>query len=328
MLIADTEIATPLDKAYAYNMDWRYKVASVLEDRREIHRLMADEWVYAQIQYLGLVDDEEFNDCLEDAVCARHVVGNQLRDVAEANSIYQSGPGDHTHERLEALLLCPELSYKVIAHEFNINENVVRMFEKIFFNVRDDEGRLYGYSGLLMYAALKGARKYDSTRPAEESDPALWRIISFEGGYKPLYSLWAWQFKGDLAGFTGPDIMVDMMRNLYRQMDKFLRSDHVDSRALAQMLTTLMQQFADMRKEGILSDKDVIDPNMMMLEFIKLLAPERIVETAETLKLAQDDLDGKLQAVMSREGRGGKDDKPKAFRQIEAHINKGAVKDV
>lgn len=328
MQIASAEVFTPFDKAYAYDMSWRHEAAIALGGgsggKDIVHTLVADDYLFTQMKYLDLIQDDVFEDCLDSIIMDRETRNNVLRDVAEANRIHQTTVMDHTSERLEAMLLCPEFDYAVIGREFGLMPGVVRAFEKLFFNIRDDEGKMLGCTGLLMYATLRGAVSFDGSEERNKSHPSHWRVLAFEGGYKPLYAIWGWKAKGDMTNLTFVDLTADMMRNTYRQMDKVLRfNDRIDVRALAQILTTLNQQFADLRKSGILSDKDEIDPNAMILEVIKLLAPERLIETEDTLKLAQKDLDGKLAAVMAKEGRSQVGDKPAAFKHIEAQLNKG-----
>ena len=329
MLIAAAEIATPFDVAYAYDMAWRHDAAIAIgggSGTQMIHTLLSDDYLFAQMKYLDLIQDDIFEDCLDSIIMDRDTKNNLLRDVAEANRIHQTTARDHTSERLEAMLLCPEFNYEVIGREFSLMPGVVKAFERLFFNIRDDEGKMLGCTGLLMYATLKGAVAFDGAQPRDSVNPSHWRITAFEGGYKPLYGLWSWKAKGDMTNLNYIDFLTDMMRNTYRKMDMLLRfNDRLDLRGLAQLLTTLNMQFADMRKSGILSDKDEIDPNSMILEVVKLLAPERLVETADVMKLAQTDLDGKLTAVLAKEGRANVGDKPKAFQHIDAQLslNKG-----
>lgn len=331
MFIADTDIATPYDKAYAYKMSWRHEAAIAINSERVVHRFIGDDGVFMQMKYLDMIDDDVFENCLDDLIGDRSSDDNPLRSIAEANKIFQTGSQDHTKERLEAMLLCPEFNYDVIGNEFDIPGSTVRMFEKLFFNIRDDQGRLKGNTGLLMYAVLKGAVAFTARagREAEESHPMHWRILAFEGGYKRLYADWNWKPKGDLEAMNIVDVSADLMRSTYSSLNRMLRfNPNVSGQVLAQMLTTLTQQFADMRKSGILSDSDKIDPNAMILEVIKLLAPERMLETEEKIKLVQVDLDTKLAAVLAKEGRGKPDEQPQAFRHIDSQLNKGVSDNV
>lgn len=323
MIIGAIEVITPQDKAYAYDMSWRHEIAKALKVFKDPNKFLADDWIFKQVQYLKALDDECIEACLDDSS------EGMFYDTAIANKLYQSSSSDHSKERIEALLLCPELDYETIGKEMNVPPEAVCTFEKLFFNVRDSKGKLVASTGLLMYAALKGAVAFDGTARKDESYPGHWRIVAFEGGYKPLYAIWGWKFKSDkLPGFTPADFTIDMMRNAYRHIDKVLRfNERIDVKALAQILTTLSQQFADLRREGILSEDDKINVNNLAFDMLKLLAPERVIESDVERNLAQGELDAKLQSVMTMEAQSSKGS-ASSLKHIERQLNKGATDNV
>jgi hypothetical protein len=205
-----------------------------------------------------------------------------------------------------------------------MDSSVVKTFERLFYNIRDDEGRLKGNTGLVMYAALKGSQRLEPAGNANNTNTAYWRVLAFEGGYRSVFAEWGWPYKNDFPGYTVPEFTVDLMRDTYRYLGRNLKfQGHVDMRAVSQILTTLTGQLADMRKEGILSDKDKVDPNSLVIALLGLLAPSRMIDTDDPNSTVARDLETRVTAIRSKEGRS-EIERPVAFRNIEAQLNKGA----
>jgi hypothetical protein len=332
MQVAGQEIFTPHDTPYAYETEWRHKAACAMNKAtsalpgstcmsgagRDIFTpLLRDDLVFAQTQYLyNSTTDPVFDLCASEGIFAQ---------LHHANRVWQTTGRDFTMERISALLLCPEFSYRQIASRFDLDEKDVICFEKLFFNVRDEEGKLKGNTGVLQHAALKGAQQLEPAANRASTNSAYWRVLAFEGGYKSLFAAWGWPYEEDFPGFTVPEFTVNLMRSTYRYLDKELRfGERMDLRAVGQILTTLSGQLADMRKEGILSEKDKVDPDHLILAVLSLVAPVRITDGTDKVA-ANRELQARLKAIREKEGRVGPEDKPAVFRSIDAQLSKGAL---
>ena len=323
MIVGKEDISTPADTPHAYATAWRHDAATALVNGSRIHPLLQDDDVFAQIQYLKSIANTDIAECLDRTVAfSSRNIDSLLYVIAKANSVYQGQSGAYTKERIEALLLCPEMTYARIAGEFNLSPEVVRMFERLFFNVRDDEGKLLGCKGFLIYCALKGATTF---RPDNNNqigtDTMYWRVLAFESGYKTLYSIWGFRLSAE-EGFNEIDFHVELMRNLFRCLDKTFRfSDRLPIKDIANLVGTLSERFAEMRKSGILSEKDAVSDKRMTLELLQLLVPTRQLEDAKRMLELQTELDSKLTSVKLRERRS-EDGTPEAFTRITAQIIK------
>ena len=297
MIIGGTrDVISPSESPYAYSAEWRHEAACALKETGDICSLLADDDVFAQMKYLTMMEDRELEGWDETLLSDKSDTG-QMRAIVEANNLYSSPGTSYTKDRIEALLLCPELDYTLIARAFGVAPESIEMYQKLFYNIRDDDGKLFGRKGFLIYCALKGAQVFLPTADIPATNTCYWRVLAFEGGYKPLYSIWGWTNDEELPEPSISDMAVDMLRNVYRHLDRTLRfNPHLDIKAIAQILSTLSEQLAELRKEGILSDKEVVTEKSMILQFIGLFQPVMGAGGAGRMEAAQKELEQKLQS--------------------------------
>lgn len=281
MRIGGEDIATPKDSPYAYDTAWRHNVARAMKlggySESDPFR---DDDIFSYYNYLMLLDDDAAAYTLEDMATGSDKDEHGLFvDMTKAHNIYQGLSGgyyDTTKEKIEALLLCPEMTYASIADYFNVDGDTVRMFEKLYYNVRDEDGLLLGGKGLLETCACI-ASIGDGDPEILIKDAKHWRLLAFEGGHQALLYEWRWHGK-DFNPLQDIDTTASMVRQCYRKFSSIMRSgQNVDQRALASMAASLNEHLAKLQERGILSSKENINKDALLVEFIKMTAPARNV---------------------------------------------------
>ena len=136
MIIAGCDIKTPYDEKICYSMAWRHESAMAMSEGETTAQVIADDDVRAQLGYLNMVEDEFLSEVLTDILMDPSAAATTIGDIAEANKIYSQTGNNFIRERIDALLLCPELSYKDIGNYYRVSANTIKYYEKIFFNIQ------------------------------------------------------------------------------------------------------------------------------------------------------------------------------------------------
>jgi hypothetical protein len=326
MTISETwQVDTPLDSEEAYITSWRHQVCAGLKQERKLHRIIkSDDLLPKYMDYLSLIDDEEFLLSFEDPSGLSPAVKRDFLAINKAYSIFKKASKVLTREKIEALLLCPELTYEGIAYEFNLNPDVIDMYERLYFNVRDTEHKVLANKGVLEYCVLQGNTGFAPVGldiPGLSDKAALWRTIAFEGGHKPLYFDWRWHMSSTTI-MDDVEQMSALARDGYRALGRALRmNQQVDQRGFMQLLTNLSDQLAQLRRDGILSNSEKVTEQSVLLQIVGLFPPQRIKMSESKMQERQKLVDDKLSAVKARAGIA-KDSKPTSFHNIESQLNK------
>lgn len=327
MTISDKcQVATPIDSEEAYVTSWRHQVCVGMKKARKLHKVLRhDDILTKYLDYLHLIDDPEFTKGFEHPEELDPATKRDFLPINKAFSIFRATAKVLTKEKLEALLLCPELTYESIGSEFNLKPEVIKAYQQLYFNVRDMEDKVLANKGVLEYCVLQGATKYTPIGldiPGISEESILWRTIAFEGGHKPLFFDWRWHMN-TTSIMDDVEQMSALARDGYRSLGRALRmNQNVDQRGFMQLLTNLSEQLAQMRRDGILSNTEKVTEQSVLLKIVGLFPPERIQLSNSKLQERQKLVDEKLSAVKSRAGIA-KDSKPTSFHNIEAQLNKG-----
>jgi hypothetical protein len=215
----------------------------------------------------------------------------------QANDIYRSaGTGQSLlKDRLEALLLCAELEYKQIGTLIGMSSDTVKVYEKLFYNVRDEEGTILTAPWLREYFAKQGAQD-----PVEGGDTGSYcKLLALEGGHRVLCSAWGWDARviGDSGDFPEKETIMMTLRQLTRDLDKRVRFGNLDPRSLVQLFGEFRGYLGDMRERGVISDGTVIDEDDVMFKFLDLLQPKMRELDEEAMLAKQGELTSKIRMI-------------------------------
>lgn len=296
MIIGTVEIRTPQEYPWSYDADWRHKlcVARRESDVLPLIPIPNDMIMQYQARYLAEVEEEEFDDRATRLMMTPGP--NKYKAIIRANRIYGSTGQSLIKNRIEAMLLCPELNFELIAEALNTSMEDIQAYERLFFNARDNEGKLITSIGVREYLALRGGQDVQS--PADTD--MYHRKVAFEGGAKALYNMWAWH---DPTGRIETTLNeVDMYRmvmpHIYKLLDQRLRFDvAVDGRTLALLVDSTRAAFADLRRSGMLSDSDSVGSEEFSLQLLKLMQPQMVVPDEAALGRRTAQLGDKLESI-------------------------------
>ena len=176
MIISGTTIVTPNDDSTAYSPDWRHLIARAVSgsDKVRIPRLYSqDKYIQKQASFL------------KGELTSSAPWGNEY---AKINNIYEGTINPTTNDRLEALLLT-KVSFSAIAADFNISELEVKLYERLFFNIRNEEGTLLNSPLLRSNFSLGTITGADAGTP----DDIIWKCIATRCGAAVLINkCWGW----------------------------------------------------------------------------------------------------------------------------------------
>ena len=130
MQIGNEIIIIPSENPIGYALDWRSRIARILTTTPQIcpAEIASDAFLKICRRHFQLVDHHFYPANKEEYVCIQMVL------------IWHNNKSEFKHI-LEALLLTAA-PFEAIAADIGINVNDVRMYERLCFNVRDDNGRM------------------------------------------------------------------------------------------------------------------------------------------------------------------------------------------
>ena len=200
MELGNTVIVTPSDNPCQFEPDWRNSVASAIIDfpddefPKEYVDYKKDPWIIKQVDFMRSVRS------------GKELTKNQKK-LRLANIWYHGSLVSDVRFRLEPLLLT-SVGIDVIALDIcgDIDmSDAISAYEKLYFNIRDNDGRLHRSCQLRQYFALPSG-EMDLDTPPEQ----IWKMVGALMGYDTLTSIWLWS---DAHGrnHTSQEYMIDEM---------------------------------------------------------------------------------------------------------------------
>jgi len=202
MNIVGTCIRTPLDldSMLEYDYDWMHQVAKRLSDVPEAMIDMPDEirnngYIQSHASFL-----EEYRRIDDDRNLTPEFRAHRL-----VMAWSDSGNVNHARTYIEALLLTGAdfgTITKIMAGD-RFPPEVTQLYERLYFNVREDSGRLGIAAFPRMRAALPNNGQIDERSPQD----VVWRAVAMRFGFAGLATVW--HLPEDVAGVVDPDVIVD-----------------------------------------------------------------------------------------------------------------------
>lgn len=292
MLIGNVEIRTPADYPWAYDPAWRHELAKVMLVSQEVMPVAyhQDRSIQRQRMYLSKANGANFERYLSTILVSG--MAHPMRGVALANRLFGSTGHGTNKDRVEALLLCPEMTYEHIGKYFDLRPEDVETYQILFFNCRDDEGKLRLPHGLMQYFATRNAASVQSAADYA----ANWRTFAFQGGSRMLFLEWKWPYDAEhVANFDEVELWSDLLPKVYQRIEERLRFDTgLDGRALADLANLVRQALADLRKEGIVSKDAGLDEDTGLMQVLSLMRPVVMAPSQAMVARKQGQLTEKL----------------------------------
>lgn len=271
MEIGNTTIVTPIDNPCQFDPDWRNLIALALLDSSNPHvdieykDYLKDKWVSRQIQFYK-------------AVRSGRKLTDEQKNLRLASIWYQGSRISDTKYRLEPLLLTP-VSFEVISLDIGggtIPVDAFEAYEKLYFNVRLDNGRLHPSCQLRQYFALPSGQIDDDT-----SAEQIWKTVGALMGYDTLVSIWLWT---DAHGKTkeSQEYMLDeMWRVAQSRLFMNMFSNRIGHESMAKLLASFTSQ-TKLIKDQQESGQVGLDTTKTLMAILYKSAPE-IVSTAKNV---------------------------------------------
>ena len=169
------------------------------------------------------------------------------------------------------MLLCPEIQYSHLARAFNMTEHQAKVYEQLFFNVRDEQGLLLPHIGLLNYMAFRGA-----AGPGSAVDqPGHWKAIALEFGASALLTNWRWADRLLAEQLNYLDMQARLMPMIYGAMEKKLRFEMMDNKSLSEIFGNIIRQLAELQRDGILSSSDKVGIDTLFSKILQMAGNPR-----------------------------------------------------
>lgn len=234
MRLNGTIIVTPIDNPGQYDPDWRNSIAMALTEPGAQYeridpvyaRYTADPWVKRQMAYLrALHRGIPFTkDQLQLRLASIWFQGNSPSDV---------------RFRLEPLLLTA-VSYRIIAEDILgdcEDLTAIEAYEKLYFNIRDKDGRLSRSCQLRQYFALPSGRFSQDTPPEQ-----MWKMIGSLMGYDTLVSVWMWKDAHGIVNNSQEYLLDEMWRLAQSRLFMSMFADRVGHESMAKLLSAISGQ--------------------------------------------------------------------------------------
>ena len=295
MIIGGAEVRTPVTNPSEYDPYWRHTLAKVsdAEFRAARINIPQDELTRLQRRYLSVAGTPEFERTTAIMMYTRP--GDSMeKSVVVANQVFGSTGRSQMKDRVEAMLLCPEIQYSHLARAFNMTEHQARVYEKLFFNVRDEKGMLLPSIGLLSYMAFRGA---DGPGSAVDS-PGHWKAVALDHGARSLLTQWRWRDRLLAEQLNYLDIQAELMPMIYRNMEKRLRFEMVDNKSLSEIYGNIIRQLAELQRDGILSSSDKVGIDTLFSKVLQMAGnPRRMTPDEAQQMRSQLALEGKRKMI-------------------------------
>lgn len=231
MRIGDrTVVVTPIDNPCQYDPDWRSAVASAFADDPyarvdpEYQRYRNDPYVRRQVQYLRSNGRDR---------------GRDRMSVRLANLWAQGASVSDVRFRLEPLLLTAA-DYETIALDLTgdgEDRDAIEAYERLFFNIRDGEGRLSRSCQLRQYFAMPSGEIDENTPPE-----AMWKMVGALMGYDTLVAIWMWKDAHGIVNRSQEYMLDEMWRVAQSRLFMSMFANRVGHESMAKLLASISAQ--------------------------------------------------------------------------------------
>ena len=280
MRINGTVVVTPIDNPGQYDPDWRNSIAMGLLDSGETvdpvyMRYLSDPWVKRQAAYFRAAKQ------------GRPLTRDQAR-LRLANLWFQGSDVADVRFRLEPLLLTAA-SYRVIALDVLGDDGCddlgsIEDYEKLYFNIRDKDGRLNKSCQLRQYFALPSGRFSQDTPPEQ-----MWKMIGSLMGYDTLVSVWMWKDAHGIVNNSQEYLLDEMWRLAQSRLFMSMFADRVGHESMAKLLSAIsgQQKMIQDGKNAGASDLDMVKAMQGMLGLMSPVMVGSIAADVDRLKIEE-----------------------------------------
>ena len=234
MKVGGSIVVSPADNPCQFDPDWRASAARALVSSglspaslpMEYRRYSSDRHLRCQCLYLR-------------AASGSGRMTEQLMPYRLADVWFRGTDPSDAKFRIEPLLLTAA-DYRTIALDITGDAedvDAVEAYEKVYFNIRDSEGRLSRSCQLRQYFAMPSGIVDDGTPPW-----VLWKMVGALFGYDMLMNVWMWKDAHGLANTTQEYILDEMWRVAQSRLFMSMFANRVGHESMAKLLASISAQ--------------------------------------------------------------------------------------
>jgi hypothetical protein len=312
MEINGHNVNTPMDHPWDFDPDWRNEIAKCIVDGSVIgHPCSHDEYISWQVEFLRAVGDPDTGVFAryESLPFNKRAVCPERRAVLMSHKLYNS-TGEHClRDKVDAMLLCPELSINDIANVLSSQRAHadpfdLQVYEKLYFNIRDDHGKVDEGCWLRELFATRG-----QTTIARQDLTTYWRVLAFQGGHRLLFSRWQWPAVS--LEESEAERRLAMTRNSFCALEERTRFGDINNRDLVALYGHLQNEMLELRKQGFIGGDGVgiSGEGSLLLEILQSAAPKMILPDPSKLAEKEQAVKDKIELVKKTvRSHGGESD--------------------
>jgi hypothetical protein len=286
MQIGLHQVATPKDHPWAYSPTWRHEIAKLTVDADKVtYPGGHDPFIQQQIRFLRHIRP---NVGRQTQLSGDRQSTSEWLPFQRAFTLYEGH--DVSSARVEAMLLCPELSLAQIASKLGptVDPADIKTYERLYFNIRDENGMVLESPWLREYFAGGNQVQHNPTDYRTH-----WKLLAFEGGQRSLFAVWNWPLPDseDLATLQ-TDVMTN---NVFQDLERRSRFGTLGNRDLVELFGNLRPAAAIGLREG--DRQNARSSRSTLLEILNSIRPKPLEVTTQALLGKQEELEQKIEVV-------------------------------
>ena len=239
MQLGNLTIILPVDDPCAYEPSWRHSLAQAIVTLRP--RVKDVDYIYR----------DYFSDKYVVKYCKtlrRMQAGKPLNEeqscIRMARQWFDNPSPAGVRFRLEPLLLTGATMETILLDISGgtVPKDAFVFYEKLFFNIRDEEGRLSKSCQLRQSFALPNGDDLGEASPQE-----VWKAIACLMGYDVLMHVWMWQDAHGLSTKGAEFLLDETWRAAQSRLFFSVFTDRVGHKSMADILSAYTSQYKTIR---------------------------------------------------------------------------------
>lgn len=284
MQIGLHQVATPKDYPWAYSPTWRHEVAKLTLDLGKCtYPGGHDPFIQQQIRFLRQIRQHSGRQA---QLVGDRQSANEWLPFQRAYTLYDAH--DVSSARVEAMLLCPDLTLAEIASLLgpSVEPADIKTYERLYFNIRDERGAVLKSPWLRQFFASGNQVQHNPT-----DHRTHWKLLACEGGRRNLFAVWNWP----LAEEDDRDELQHqvMVNNVFQDLERRSRFGVLGNRDLVELFGSLQPPAAEASggRRGERAGRNTL------LEILNSIRPKPLEITTQALLGKQEELEQKLEVV-------------------------------
>ena len=279
MQIGNLTIVLPIDDPCAYEPSWRHSLAQAIIDLRPraqdtdplYRQYLQDPLVVKYIKYLR-AETRGKNLTLEQSY------------IRMARMWYESASPSCVRFRLEPLLLTGATMETIMLDISGgtVPTEVFKFYERLFFNIRDDQWHLSKSCQLRQSFAMPNG---DDLKDADS--PEVWKAIAALMGYDVLMHVWMWKDAHGLSTKGTEFLLDETWRAAQSRLFMSVFSDRVGHKSLGDILSAYTSQFK-MLKEQKMTSNDGNDTTRALMAVLYRTSPKMVAVARDVDAMAEE----------------------------------------